>query len=111
MFKRLCAIKDVSPGDMKQFDLKEEEILAVNLTGKLHCLEGRCSHAGAPLAEGSLKTDILTCPWHCSQFKLPDGSVLRGPARKPLRVYRTEEKDGQLIVETKDSKGCDGVEE
>lgn len=111
MFKRLCTTQDVSPGEMKQFDLKEEEILVANLKGQFCCLEGRCSHAGAPLAEGSLKVDILTCLWHYSQFRLPDGSVLRGPARKPLQVYRAEEKDDQLFVETKDSKGCDGVEE
>jgi nitrite reductase/ring-hydroxylating ferredoxin subunit len=107
MFKRLCTTKDVSPGERKQFDLKEEEILVANLKGQLHCLEGRCSHAGAPLAEGSLEADILTCPWHYSQFKITNGSVLRGPAARPLQVYRTEEKDGQLFVEIKDRKGCD----
>jgi nitrite reductase/ring-hydroxylating ferredoxin subunit len=46
-------------------------------------------------------------PWHYSQFKITNGSVLRGPAARPLQVYRTEEKDGQLFVETKDKKWCD----
>ena len=42
---------------MKQFDLKEDEILVVNQEGQFYCLEARCSHAGAPLYEGSLKDD------------------------------------------------------
>jgi ethylbenzene dioxygenase ferredoxin subunit len=99
MFIKLCATEDVSPGEMKRFDLKEEEILVVNLSGQFYCLEARCSHAGAPLYEGSLEDEVLTCPWHYSQFKIMDGSVLRGPARRPLRVYRTEIKDRQIFVE------------
>lgn len=84
---------------MKQFDLRGEEILVVNLDGRFYCLEGRCSHAGAPLDEGDLEGEVLTCPWHYSQFNVPDGSVLRGPAKNPLRVYRTEIKDGLLLVD------------
>ncbi|MDD1742715.1 MAG: Rieske 2Fe-2S domain-containing protein [Methanotrichaceae archaeon] len=99
MFLRLCAIEDIPLGEIKQFDFKEEEILVVNLNGQLYCLEGRCSHAGAPLAEGSLQGDVLTCPWHYSQFRITDGSVLRGPASVSLKVYKTEVKDDQLFVE------------
>ena len=99
MYLKLCAIEDIPPGEMKQFDLKEEEILVINLKGQLYCLGGRCSHAGAPLAEGNLEGEVLTCPWHYSQFKITDGSVLRGPANVSLRVYGTEVKEGQLFVE------------
>ncbi len=105
MFRRLCASKDVSSGEMKQFDLKDEEILAVNLEGRFYCLEGRCSHAGAPLAEGNLQGEVLTCPWHCSQFRVTDGSVLRGPARKVLHVYPVEIRDDQVLVEPKGGDG------
>ena len=100
MFIRVCSTIEVSPGGMRQYDLKEEEVLVVNLDGQLYCLEGRCSHAGAPLYEGNLEGDVLTCPWHYSQFKIRDGSVLRGPAKKPLRVYNTEIRNGHLYVET-----------
>lgn len=99
MYLKLCDIEDIPSEEMKQFDLKEEEILVINLNGQLYCLGGRCSHAGAPLAEGDLEGEVLTCPWHYSQFKITDGSVLRGPAKASLRVYRTEVKDGQLFVE------------
>lgn len=94
-----CTTKEISPGEMKQFELKEEEILVANIGGNFYCIEGRCSHAGAPLAEGSLEGEVLTCPWHYSQFRITDGSVLRGPAKKALRVFKTEIKDGQLFVE------------
>ncbi len=105
MFIKLCATIEVSLGEMRQFDLKEEEVLVVNLNGELYCLDGRCSHAGAPLYEGSLEGDVLTCPWHYSQFNIRDGSVLRGPAEMPLHLYRTQIRNDQLYVETDEPEG------
>ena len=99
MYLRLCETKDIPAGGMKQFDLRDREFLVINLNGQFHCLDGRCTHAGAPLAEGSLKGHILTCPWHYSQFNVTDGSVVHGPAKKPLRVYKHKIKDGQLLIE------------
>ena len=46
--------------------------------------------------------EVLTCPWHYSRFKITDGSVINGPAKKPLNVYRYEIKDGQMLLELKD---------
>jgi nitrite reductase/ring-hydroxylating ferredoxin subunit len=84
---------------MKRFPLREKELLVVNLNGQFHCLDSRCTHAGAPLAEGTLEGEVLTCPWHYSRFKITDGSVINGPAEKPLSVYRYDIKDGQLLLE------------
>jgi len=87
--QRICKKDDVPElGSMKQFDLKESEFLVVN-TGRTVLLP-RGSMAPmqlAPLAEGDLDGDILTCPWHYSQFRVSDGSVVRGPANNPLNVY------------------------
>jgi len=73
--------------------------LAVNFNGKIYCLDARCTHAGAPLAEGRLQGDVLTCPWHYSQFIITDGSVLRGPADEALKTYRVEEKENKIFID------------
>jgi ethylbenzene dioxygenase ferredoxin subunit len=73
--------------------------LAVNLDGKVYCLDGRCTHARALLAEGNLKGDVLTCPLHYSQFIITDGSVLKGPADQPLRTYLVEEKENAVFID------------
>jgi nitrite reductase/ring-hydroxylating ferredoxin subunit len=99
MLVKLCDKKILLYGEMKTFRVRGHEILAVNLGGEIYCLEGRCSHAGAPLAEGVLDGEVLTCPWHYSQFRVADGSVLRGPAYKQLRTYRVEERENSLFVD------------
>ena len=99
MYVKLCSVQDVPLGGMRQFDLKDEEILVVNLDGKFYGLEARCSHAGAPLAEGEMDGDILVCPWHHSRFSVIDGSVVTSPARVPLKVYRCLVKDGSILID------------
>jgi Rieske Fe-S protein len=40
-----------------------------------------CTHAGCPVAE---VTDTINCNCHGSKFSITDGSVVNGPATKPL---------------------------
>jgi len=95
----ICEKSALPSGELRLFKLKGREILAVNFDGKVFCLDGRCTHAGAPLAEGRLQEDVLTCPWHYSQFIITDGSVLRGPADTPLKTYRVEEKENKVFID------------
>ncbi len=99
MLVKLCDKSLLPLGELRSFKVKGQEILAVNLDGKVFCLDGRCTHAGAPLAEGTLDGDVLTCPWHYSQFNITSGEVLRGPAVKPLRAYHVEERENMLLVD------------
>jgi nitrite reductase/ring-hydroxylating ferredoxin subunit len=104
MYVKLCSVQDVPIGDIRQFDLKDEEILVVNLNGGFYCLEARCTHAGAPLAEGEMEGDILVCPWHHSRFRVTDGSVVNSPARASLKVYKSQIKDGHILIEFQEAE-------
>ena len=71
MFIKLCATTEVSPGEMKQFDLKEEESLS-RKSEWAALLPGR---AGAltqvlPSTKEPWRANVLTCPWHYSQFNI-----------------------------------------
>lgn len=99
MLVRLCEKNILPIGELRSFKIKGLEILVANVEGRIFCLDGRCTHAGSPLAEGTLNGEILTCPWHYSQFNITSGSVIRGPADKPLRRYRAEEKENSIYVD------------
>jgi nitrite reductase/ring-hydroxylating ferredoxin subunit len=96
---KLCRTSDVLPEELKQFNVKGVEILVISRSNQLICLDARCTHAGAPLAEGKLDGDLLTCPWHGSQFNVTNGAVIRGPAKEPLKVYSTSVEEGFLFVD------------
>ena len=95
----LCRTEEVAENELKQFTLKGNEILVINQNTKFYCLAARCTHAGAPLAEGELENDVLQCPWHGSRFKIETGEVVRGPAKKQLTIYYCVVKDNNLFVE------------
>ncbi|MGE5532988.1 MAG: Rieske (2Fe-2S) protein [Ignavibacteria bacterium] len=99
MFFKLCDKKLLVMGELRSFKIRGREILAVNLEGKVFCLDGRCTHAGAPLAEGALNGEVLTCPWHYSQFNITSGEVLGGPAYKRLKSYLVEQRESEVYID------------
>ena len=99
MFVKLCDKNTLPVGELKAFKVKGREVFAVNLGNKIFVLDARCAHAGAPLAEGTLNGELLTCPWHYSQFNITNGMVLRGPAEKPLKTYSVEERENFVFID------------
>jgi nitrite reductase/ring-hydroxylating ferredoxin subunit len=95
----LCRTEDVAENELKEFTLKEKEILVINKDMKFYCLQARCTHAGAPLAEGEFRNGVLQCPWHGSRFNVETGEVIRGPAKKQLPVYLSIVKDNNIFVD------------
>jgi nitrite reductase/ring-hydroxylating ferredoxin subunit len=99
MFVKLCDKKVLPIGELRSFKVRGREILAVNIEGNVYCLDGRCTHAGSPLFEGTLEGNVLTCPWHYSQFNITNGAVVRGPAYKPLKSYIVEERENTVFID------------
>jgi nitrite reductase/ring-hydroxylating ferredoxin subunit/uncharacterized membrane protein len=66
--------------------------------GTWHGIDARCSHRGGPLEEGRIDDGCVTCPWHQSQFRLDDGTIVHGPATAPQPRYEVEDRDGTLAV-------------
>ena len=61
-------------------------------------LLGSCPHMGAPLSEGELVQGCVRCPWHGSEFRADDGTVVHGPATASLESLETSVVDGRLWV-------------
>lgn len=64
-----------------------------------------CTHLGGPLSEGSLDGDLVTCPWHGSQFELETGAVTRGPATIAVRRFEARIQDGKVQVKPAEPAG------
>jgi len=96
---KACSVEFLSSGTIKQFYIRDCEVLLMNINHKFFCLDARCTHAGAPLEEGQLDGEVLTCPWHGSQFQVTDGKVIKGPAEKRLKTYPVNVKDDSVFIE------------
>ena len=86
------------PGALVRVEAGGLPIVVARTDQGLHALGAVCSHAGGPLDEGTLEGDVLTCPWHGSQFCIRDGRVLNGPATFAQPLVDVRERDGNVEV-------------
>ncbi|MEX0984781.1 MAG: Rieske 2Fe-2S domain-containing protein [Actinomycetota bacterium] len=94
-------LEDLREGKGSQVVVDLEKVLLVRSGERVFAVEDTCTHQGAPLHMGPVKTGSLasvTCPLHGSTFGLQDGRVLRGPATEPLLTYETKVEAGTVFL-------------
>jgi nitrite reductase/ring-hydroxylating ferredoxin subunit/uncharacterized membrane protein len=79
-------------------------VLLMRDDGQIVALDDRCTHRGGPLHEGAVEAGCVTCPWHGSQFRLTDGSVVRGPATRPAPTFEVRVAGGRVQVRASDEQ-------
>ena len=104
---------ELADGAMKHAPTEKREVLVARVGDNFYVADNRCPHMSGRLSQGKLEGTVVTCPVHGSQFDLKDGKVVRwlkgsglmakvGKALKSpktLTVYRTQVKDGQIMIE------------
>jgi nitrite reductase/ring-hydroxylating ferredoxin subunit len=96
-FVKVAEVTELAPGETKVVEWGEDQVLLVNLDGSMYACDNICTHAGAPLNEGSLEGELVECPLHGSVFNVTNGEVVGPPAEDELRVFQVR-VDGQDIL-------------
>lgn len=90
---------DLAEDRGSEIKIGKQTILLVRLGDQIRAYQGKCPHAGAPLAKGAICNGRLICPWHKGTFELEDGSLSEPPALDGLQRYAARVVDGQVIVD------------
>ncbi len=97
------ASSDIAPNSMRKATVNGLDILIVNANGTYYATDDTCTHAGASLSEGVLKTDdgcSVVCGWHKAEFDCTTGKLSKFPAPiRDLGSYRVVLESGSLFVE------------
>jgi nitrite reductase/ring-hydroxylating ferredoxin subunit len=95
---RVISLDDLLEEELTPVDLDGTEVLLFRMGERVLAVGGRCTHAGMPLASGSVDFEgdapFVTCAAHGSRFLLEDGRVLRPPAPAPLPCFQARVVDG-----------------
>jgi len=94
----VCRTEELPPGERRTVDLDGVLALVVNVCGALHAVEDVCTHDGAPLGEGRIEGDQVTCPRHGARFCLRTGAALSPPAYSPIACFPVRVVDGRVEV-------------
>ncbi|GAA0920257.1 Rieske (2Fe-2S) protein [Nonomuraea longicatena] len=62
--------------------------------GRFKCFTAVCTHEGCTV--GSVSGGTINCPCHGSKYRITDGTVVRGPAPRPLAEKRISIEGDQI---------------
>ena len=96
---RIASASDLSPGEMRGYEIGESRILLANIEGQFYAMDGICGHAMADLDEGDLNGKNVLCPFHASEFDVTTGRYIDGPSGEDQKTYTVNVKNGEIFVE------------
>ena|SRR3989344_6302619 len=99
MFEKACKKSEVREGISKCVKVKGKEIALFNLNGKFFALDNACTHQNAPLSEGTVDGDKITCPLHASQFEIKTGKVSGKPATIDAVSYKVKTEGEDVLID------------
>jgi len=86
-FIDLMASSSLPIGTTKKVSVADDDILLVNVEGKLYAVDDMCTHEDSSLSLGCLKGELVSCTLHGSRFNVRTGEPMEEPATLALRRY------------------------
>jgi len=96
---QVARLADVREDRGLEVTLNESPILLLRAGGQVRAFQGKCPHAGAPLAKGAVCHGRLICPWHKAAFRAEDGALCEPPALDSLARYHVEVRGEEVWVD------------
>ena len=93
-----AASEDLVDGQPLEVFVENRSFVLVRSQGEIFAVNGICPHAGGPLADGTLRGDLLACPYHGWAFSLRTGTCSVSETVKVER-FSVCEQDGQVFIE------------
>lgn len=99
---RVCQIDELQSGGGREFVVAGRVLALYRLDSGIKAVEGICPHAGGPLAQGMVRGEVVTCPWHGWQFNLATGANQLNP-RLCVPCFVVTVDDNVVYVEIPDA--------
>ena len=98
-FVKVATVQEVPPGKAKQAKVGSKTLAIFNVNGTFHAIDDTCPHRGAPLWEGEIEGQYVTCPWHAATFDVTTGAHLCPPARSDVACYKVQVVGDEVQVD------------
>ena len=92
----VAGAEELQVDQMKLLRVSGRRIVLARTENGYVAFDDGCTHKGGSLAGGAVICGVVQCPWHGSQFDVRTGDVKAGPAKKEIKTYRVEQRDGEV---------------
>ncbi|WP_273732954.1 Rieske (2Fe-2S) protein [Mycolicibacterium septicum] len=98
--RRLGPAGQVAEGAVHPYYLSDRKwrVSVARVSGKVYAFDDLCTHEACPLSAGLLTGTTILCQCHGCRYDITTGSVLNGPAVRPLATYPVTETDGVISI-------------
>lgn len=96
--ERVCRLDELTLGKGREFVVAGRVLAVFLLEAGVKVVEGICPHAGGPLAQGMVRGEVVTCPWHGWQFNVATGQHQLNP-RMCVPVFSASVVGDDVYVE------------
>lgn len=96
---KIATLADLSEEAMTKIEVDGKSIVVGMVDGKPYAMEGRCSHMGQDLAQGTREGHIVRCRLHGAEFDIRTGEVLRNMQARKLNTYPVTVEGEEVFIE------------
>jgi nitrite reductase/ring-hydroxylating ferredoxin subunit len=96
---KIAETTDVAAGTGKVVEGEGRSIALFNVAGTFYAIDNTCTHEGGPLGEGELAGEVVTCPWHNTEFNVKTGEALGPLTDDGVRSFPVKVQGNVVLVE------------
>lgn len=97
-FTKAGTVTDFPEGKLKKVQVKGEDVVVANISGKMYAMTATCTHRGGPLDEGELNGTTVVCPWHGGQFDITTAEVVSPPPMKDEVQFEVQIQGSDVLL-------------
>jgi nitrite reductase/ring-hydroxylating ferredoxin subunit len=97
-FVKVLTLTELPAGTSKTCRVNGKEVGIYNVGGKIYACENTCFHQGAPLADGRLDGQVITCPWHSWKYDVTTGVCTRDDS-VTLKTYKVKVEGEDILIQ------------
>lgn len=97
-FLRVLKKDEIPAGMIRELQIDGKVIALANVDGKFYAIDNVCLHRGGPLAEGQLRGNAVTCPWHGWEYDVTTGKAVMNPA-VGVQTYAVEVRGDDIYID------------
>ena len=94
----ICDKSFPEEGMIKSVDVEGLQLMITIIDGEVFLSSRICTHKTYDLTKGHYEDGYVTCMLHTSTFDLTDGEAQNPPATESLEIYKTETKNGKILM-------------